>query len=76
MVQTLNENKLCLNGLVGLFVILKKGETEAGSYLSFLSTHPLTDERLKNAQKNFKLQKTFLKNPVLDRKFKAIVEAL
>jgi len=75
-VQTLNRNKLSQKGLTNLFTILKKEERIDRKYLSFLSTHPLTTERLEKARINERAQKSFNKNPLLDEKFKLIKEAL
>ena len=72
--RTLEVNKISQKGMVGLFETLNsKGDF---SYLKFLSTHPLTGERIKHARLVAAKQKEVKNTQGLDRTWKAIQQQL
>jgi predicted Zn-dependent protease len=70
--QLLKQSKIDPSGMTGLFKILKKeekniiGNSNILDKLEFLSTHPLTEERIKNAEE-VELKKDYIvkENPTL-----------
>ncbi|WP_207428078.1 M48 family metallopeptidase [Pedobacter sp. SYSU D00535] len=73
-VETLDRNNLDQKGLVGLFEILNKEAGEDTDYLKFLSTHPLTKERMQKAREAAAKQGPFKKNPRMEELFREISE--
>ncbi len=71
--KLLGEQHIDQQGMIGLFETLQKEEKQQGNYPGFLSTHPLTSERItavKNAIATANYSIT--PNPVLDSLFKEI----
>ncbi len=69
--ETLKKNHLSQYGLVGLFQILSK-EGGDNEYLKFLSTHPLTSERMAYAKAQALRQEHFSSNSKLNAIWKEI----
>lgn len=57
--QTLVVNKIDPNGMVDLFHNLQKGNEMEGKVPEFLSTHPITENRLEFIQEKIKSEKPF-----------------
>ncbi|MBC7915636.1 MAG: M48 family metallopeptidase [Pyrinomonadaceae bacterium] len=53
--QTMEKNRISQQGLVSLFTMLDS--KDGFNYLKFLSTHPLTEERIRKARKSAQNQK-------------------
>ncbi|SEJ31104.1 Peptidase family M48 [Dyadobacter sp. SG02] len=66
---------LNLKGFVDLFTMLKNEHGDIGS-LKLLSTHPLTEDRLQEAEKMAENQKPVKEDIGLERKWEAIEQAL
>lgn len=66
-IHKMKEQKNDLQGFVDLF---KTIENEAEHEIpSFLNTHPLTKERIKNGDKALKSQKSYIKDPIFENLF-------
>lgn len=73
--DVLQSNGINLRGFVDLFALLQSEHGDVGS-LKLLSTHPLTEERLRVAEEMVKGQKSVGEDFSLDQKWKAIGAAL
>lgn len=62
-IEQLNQHHISIQGMVDLFNELKK-ENDLSSELEFISSHPITEERLKKAQEFLTTQKNVQKTPV------------
>lgn len=71
-IALLLEQRIDINGMVSLFEVLQKEEKNQSETLSFLSTHPLTKDRLQNAKTAKGLQKNAIPHLALDTLFKKI----
>ena len=73
--DALQSNGISLEGFVDLFKLLKSEQGDAGS-LKLLSTHPLTEERLRVADEMVKGQKGINDNGELEMKWRVMRELL
>lgn len=73
--DVLKSNGINLRGFVDLFKLLKSEHGDAGS-LKLLSTHPLTEERLRAAEMMAKRQNSVGEDLDLERKWNAIEAAV
>lgn len=74
-VGILKANGLDLNGFADLFTLLKS-ESNDSKTLNLLSTHPLTDDRIKYAKDSLFHQKGIRNNQKLEEKWQLIVNQL
>ncbi|MCF0059074.1 M48 family metallopeptidase [Dyadobacter sp. CY356] len=74
-VRILQANGLDLKGFADLFKLLKS-ESNDSRTLNLLSTHPLTDDRIRYAKDAALRQKGIRNNEKLDRKWQEIVEQM
>ena len=63
--ETMKRNNLDIDGMVGLFETLNR--EQAIDVGQFLSTHPLTDERIAYAKEQAESQTTVRQNPALEK---------
>jgi len=69
-IQKMKEQKNDLQGFVDLFKLI---ETESEHEVpSFLNTHPLTKERIKNGDNALKTQPSYIKDPISEKLFNDI----
>ncbi len=66
--EVLNQNRISTQGFIDLFKMLKE-ESEHTLDLSFLSTHPLPDERIERAHSYTEQQANFSHSEHLEEKF-------
>ena len=65
--EMLEENNISQQGMVDLFIILKKEEAIDMTSINFLSTHPLTVERINYSTASAEKQKSIEKNENLEQ---------
>ena len=63
------ENKISPKGMLGLLTILKNESEEMPDYMKYISTHPETEERLKNINSKKESKLVFTENVQLKRAF-------
>lgn len=66
-IKKMKENKNDIQGFVSLFKIIE--EEHEHEVPSFLNTHPLTKERIKNGDNELKNQKSYIKDPKFENLF-------